>query len=66
MIQNPAIVNRKADFFLQNESIRIYSRFESIRIANRNALLDGLPDTHWPDVKSTEGRTQLVYKFIHA
>jgi len=36
-------MNRKADFFLQNESIRITNRFdshnESIRIANWNALL---------------------------
>jgi len=39
IIQNPVIVNRNADFFLQNESIR----FESIQIANRNALL-------WPHV----------------
>ena len=33
-------MNRKADFFLQNESIRITNRIESIQIANWNALTD--------------------------
>ena len=32
-------MNRKADFFLQNESIRITNWIESIRIANWNALV---------------------------
>ena len=38
-------MNRKADFILQNESIRIYlfkMNRESIRIANRNALAEAI------------------------
>ena len=39
IIQNPVIVNRYADFFLQNESIRDSNQFEYIRIANGKALI---------------------------